>query len=213
MKRLLILVILTGITSAAVLAVRHNEPLKNERLFSFPLQIGKWSGRDIPMENWVFESLETRYAIMRDYRSSAGDAVNLAITWYDDKEVAFHAPESCLGGVGNEVKEKTAQKIGMPNSQEESIGRLLVEKGGQKSLVLYYFINDGYITPDQTKLRAMIMLRRLQFKRTSAGFIRLMTPVVSSEEHAAAVLGEFLEETLGLVTDYTSTQSAKERVS
>jgi EpsI family protein len=208
MKRIVILIILTALASAAVYAVAYSEPLKNERLFSFPLRIGNWSGRDIHMQKWVFESLETRYAIMRDYRSSGGKQVNLAITWYDDKEIAFHAPESCLGGVGNEVKGKTVKEIKMPDSKEREIGKLLIEKNGERSLVYYYFINDGYITPDQTKLRAKILLKRLRFKRTSAGFVRMMAPIISSEEGARAVLDKFLKETLPVVIDYTSTRSA-----
>jgi len=205
MKRLLILVILTGMTAATVVAARYSEPLKNERFFSFPLQIGKWSGQDIRMQDWVFESLETRYAIMRNYRCSEGDSVNLAITWYDDKEVAFHAPEACLGGIGNEVKEKTVETITMRDSQTREIGKLFVEKNGRESLVFYYFISDGYITPDQIKLRVTIMLKRLRLKRTSAGIVRLMVPIVSGEQPAQRLLVEFLREIAPLVAQYTST--------
>jgi hypothetical protein len=107
MKKYLIVITLTLLTSIAIFKVRNIEPLINKKLFSFPMKIGQWTGKKITMEGWVFKSLETPYGILRDYHSPDGETVNLAITWYDDREVAFHAPEACLGGVGDKVKEKT----------------------------------------------------------------------------------------------------------
>ena len=132
---------------------------------------------------WVFESLETPYAILRDYRSLDEEMVNLAIVWYDDKEVAFHAPEACLGGVGNKVKEKSVYHVKINGYQDYPIGKLLVEWNKVRLLVLYYFVNDSYITPNQAKLRTRILLKKLQFKRTSAAFVRLMMPIIKNQEY------------------------------
>lgn len=212
MKKFFIVIVLTLLASIAVLSVHNAESLKNEKLFSFPLKIEQWSGNEIGMEDWVFESLETPYAILRDYRSPDWETVNLAITWYDDKEVAIHAPEACLGGVGNKVKEKNVEQIKINNSQDYQIGRLLVERNNQRLLVLYYFNNDGYITPSQTKLRTKILLKRLRFKRTSAAFVRLMMPINKSQEHTRAVLEEFLRATFPAVMEYTDTKSILQKL-
>jgi EpsI family protein len=212
-KKYLIVVLLTLLASIAVFKVHNAERLKNEKIFSFPLKIGEWSGKDIPMEEWVFESLATPYAILRNYRSLDGEIVNLAITWYDDKEVAFHAPEDCLGGVGNKVKEKSVYHVKVNGYQDYTIGKLLVEKSNVRSLVLYYFINDSYITPSQTKLRARILLKRLQFKRTSAAFVRLMMPIIKNQEYTREVLEKYLRAIFSFVIEYTDTTKIKLQLS
>jgi len=169
------------------------------------MEIDQWTGRKITMESWVFKSLDTSYAILRDYRSPDGDIVNLAITWYDDREVAFHAPEACLGGVGDKVKEKTVYPILFEKDQNHQIGKLLVERNGQRSLVLYYFVNDGYVTPSQTELRIRVLLKRLRFKRTSAAFVRLMMPITKSREITRGILETYLKQTLPIIKEYTAT--------
>ena len=204
-KKYLIVITLTIITSIAIFKVHNIEPLINKKLFSFPMEIDQWTGRKITMESWVFKSLDTSYAILRDYRSPDGDIVNLAITWYDDREVAFHAPEACLGGVGDKVKEKTVYPILFEKDQNHQIGKLLVERNGQRSLVLYYFVNDGYVTPSQTELRIRVLLKRLRFKRTSAAFVRLMMPITKSREITRGILETYLKQTLPIIKEYTAT--------
>ena len=206
LKKYLVVIALTLITSIVISKVHSIEALKNEKLFTFPLKIGQWSAKEIPMENWVFESLETPYAILRDYYSPNGDKVNLAIVWYDDKEVAFHAPEACLGGVGNKVKEKTDYQLRIDNSKNYRIGELHVERNNQKFLVLYYFISDGYVTQKQVELRTRILLRRLTMNRTSAALIRLMMPVGKDHRHARVTLQAFLKGTSALINEYTKTE-------
>ncbi len=210
-RRFAIVIALTLMASLAVSAVRRSSSLQNERLFAFPMKIGEWSGKEIPMESWVFASLETRFAIMRDYRSGNGRVANLAITWYDDKEVAFHSPEACLGGVGNDVVEKDTISLSVPNHRRQEVGRLLVKKNLQKFLVFYYFISDGQVTSSQTKLRTRILLRRLRFKRGSGALVRLMAPITTNEDAALTLLEKFMRATFPVVIQYTGTESATKR--
>ena len=55
-RRIVIVAILTLVVAAVVYHFENIEPVKNENLFKFPLQIGEWKGKDIQMESWVFES-------------------------------------------------------------------------------------------------------------------------------------------------------------
>jgi len=103
------------------------------------------------------------------------------------------------------VKEKTTYHVIFNKDQNHQIGRLLVERNSRRSLVLYYFITDGYITPSQTELRMKILLKRLSFKRTSAAFVRLMMPITKSQEHTREVLEKYLRLTLPIVTEHTDT--------
>jgi EpsI family protein len=205
MKRLIIIIVLTLVTSFAAFTVREAEPLKNERLFQFPMKIGGWSGEEIKMQDWVFASLQTKYAILRDYRSKEGHVVNLAITWYDDKEVAFHPPEECLGGVGNKVRELTTERIAIDDSKEYRLGRILAERSGTRFLVYYFFSSDGYVTPDIADLRKRVLLRRIGFNRTSAGFVRFMIPIRDNEARTKALLLDFMKAVFPATLEFTHT--------
>jgi EpsI family protein len=206
MRKYLVIIILTTLTSIFIYLIQNTASIQNEKLFDFPFSIGEWSGRDIPMEAWVYEALGTPFAILRDYNSPGGETINLAIVWYDDKEIAFHAPEACLGGVGNKVMEKSHYSIKLHARQDIQIGRLLVNRGHHKFLVLYYFVNDGFETPSQIRLRAEIISKKLRLKRTSAAFVRIMKPVNESIKESEMKLEEFLKITLPKIKKYTDTQ-------
>lgn len=211
MKKILIIVFLTVIASAIVQHVQNIERLENKALFEMPMKIDNWLGRKVLMGDWVFESLQTPYAIMRDYRSPEGKKLNLAVVWYDDKEVAFHAPEACLGGVGNTVKSKRKYKIQILGHGEYTIGELIVDQNSRSQLVLYYFINDGYITPSQVKLRAAILKKRFQFKRTSAALVRIMADIEADPAETRHFLETFLQASFPAINDYTHTKNIIEQ--
>ena len=196
---------LTLMATGGVFSVRSAASLRNDKLFAFPLHLGKWSGKDIPMEDWVFESLETPYAILRDYSSPEGEKVNLTIVWYDDKEIAFHDPEACLRGVGRTLKQNAKQRFNFGGSQQYQINSFITETEGQRSAVFYFFISDGYITANQVELRIRICLERLRLQRTSAALVRMMTPVIKGPEHASEVLLGFLGDALDTIMRYTAT--------
>jgi len=201
-KKVLITILLTVITAVSVQYVRSVEPLTNERLYEFPLTIGEWRGRDIPMEDWVYQSLNTDYAILRDYHMPQGNTVNLAVVWYEDKEVAFHAVESCLGGVGNKVKDKSIYSVTLPRGTLE-VERLLVNRDNQEYLVFYFYVSSGYSSPSQTQVRKHILLQRLMMKRASAALVRMMMPINVDAQSSLAVLENFVEEVYPVLIDYT----------
>lgn len=205
-KRYLILAMITFITALIIFRLENIIPIKNEKLFRFPMQIGEWTGTDSPMEDWVFESLETKFAILRNYRSVRNDKINLAIVWYDDKEIAFHSAAACLGGIGNRVKEDTIYSMETNDRGLIKIGRLITDQYESQTIVLYYYISDGFITADQKEVRMHVLKTRLQFKRTSAAFVRIMSPLKGSKKRTIQKMELFLKDTLPTIIDYTKTK-------
>jgi len=206
-RRVFIVTILSLAVAAVVYHYENIEPIKNENLFKFPLQIGKWKGKDIQMEGWVFESLETPYAILRDYQTTEGDKINFSVVWYDDKEIAFHSASACLGGIGDRVKEDEIYNINLANNKTYKIRRIRTVKHNLERIVLYYYISDGYITGSQMELRKHAVKRRLKLKRTSAAFVRIMKTIKSDKEDDNKVIEEFFKETLPKVIEFTKTKN------
>ncbi len=204
-----VVIVLTLVAAGLVWAFDRAEPLKNERFWEFPLVIGDWQGRDIPMSEYVYRGIETRYLLLRDYSSPRYDhAVNLSIVWFDDTNIAFHAPEACLGGVSNEVKEQGVERVRIV--QEHDLKKFITNINGTDYLVLYFFDVDGHITTSQSAIRMQVLLKRLLFHRASASFIRLMAPVQESEQKTMVLLVDFLGDIYPLVPEYMYTKSAEQ---
>lgn len=202
-----VVIVLTLAAAVLVRAVDRAEPLMNARFSDFPLVIGDWQGRDIPMSEYVYRSIETPYLLLRNYSSPRNDhAVNLSIVWFDDTNIAFHAPEACLGGVSNEVKEQGEERVRI--GREHDLKKFITNLNGTDYLVLYFFDVDGYITTSQSAIRTRVLLKRLLFRRASASFIRLMAPVQEGEQKTMASLVDFLGDMYPLVPEYMYTESA-----
>ena len=207
---LVVAIALTAIAAVFVFIANTARPFPNNRFFDFPLTIGEWEGRDIRMGDYVYQLIETRYLFLRDYHSPRYTApVNLSIVWFDDTDIAFHAPEACLGGVGHKVREKTTANVTI-NGNDHTLGKLTVGNAdGSNTIVLYYFDVDGYWTTSQAKIRLHILGKRLLFKRASASFIRLMAPVATSEEDAIAMIRDFLETAVPAMPHYLHTEHVR----
>ena len=199
-----VVIALTLVAAVLVAAANRVEPLENKKFFQFPLTIGDWRGREIPMSDYVYRGIETPYLFLRDYTSPRYPGpVNLSIVWFDDTNIAFHAPEACLGGVSDTVRSEGKVRIRL--DKEYEINRFITNLGGTDYLVIYFFDVDGYITTSQTALRLRVLQKRLLFKRASTSFIRIMAPVGTDEEKTLESLKSFLREIYPLIPDYTYT--------
>ena len=200
-------IVLTLLAAALVWALDRTEPLKNARFSEFPLVIGDWQGRDIPISEYVYMGIETPYLLLRDYSSPRYDhAVNLSIVWFEDTNIAFHAPETCLGGVSNEVKGRGVVRV--RPVKDHDLNKFIADINGTDYLVLYFFDADGHITTSQSAIRMRVLLKRLLLSRASASFIRVMAPVGQSEEKTMTSLVDFLGDLYPLVPGYMYTESA-----
>jgi len=200
----MVVVLLTVAAAGAVQTAARIEPIRNDRLYEFPLSIEGWKGTVIPMDQWVYESLETDFGILRDYRNTSGDTINIAVVWYDDREIAFHAVESCLGAAGDQVKVKETQTLSLSEEKRIEIGKLIVNRHGSQYLVLYFYGSGQYTSPSQGKVRRHVVIKRLGLQRASASLVRIMTEINGNMEEAQAALEDFMRKSYPLILDYTN---------
>jgi EpsI family protein len=205
--RFIIVIVITLLTGGVIAKISFEPPLENKKFFDFPMIIGDWKGEEVPMADYVFASLETKYFFLRNYRSEKySQPVNLSIVWFDDRNIAFHAPEACLGGVGINIVEQSSIKVKL-NGRDYEINKLIVNYNNVKQLVLYFFDVDGEITTSQSVIRLNILKRRLELKRASATFVRLMAPIENNEKKISEEMLDFLNAFYPLLPLYTSTDT------
>jgi EpsI family protein len=205
--RKVIIIVMTTLAALAVFKIDKLPDLKNQRLLAFPLKLEEWYGNIIGLEDWVYESLETPYVIMRDYRNKEGGRVNLAIVWYSDKEIAFHAPEACLGGVGNLVKKKTTRYISKEDSGRYAITELRTERNDQRLLVYYYYVSNDTIIDNELQARWQVIKKKIFLERTSVAMVRIIVAIDDQGEFekAKSSIQSFFWDSVATILDYTRT--------
>lgn len=143
---------------------------------------------DAPVPESVRQNLETNTILMRDYVSSYGQLVQLAIVFAEKTRRSLHFPEVCFTGQGWETHGRSSIPVGVL-----FVGQgLTLQKGDAREAVLYwfktgrnfsgnYFLNSYYWARDKLLLRA-----------PSTMLVRLSTRIGSEgEAYAYRVLNDF----------------------
>ena len=198
-NRCLILVLILSVSSVLINFLSYDKYTDAQAgiqaIEKIPHNIGRWKGHDFPVENLIFEILETRSIIHRDYTANKSN-VFLSLVYYPQTKVDFHAPEGCLAGQGVEIS-KTVKEIYINvegNRLKLLVNQLVRQKDGSEELIYYFYKAGDFIGPNYIKLRLALALNKLTTKEKSGSLIRVSTPIESNNaEYAQARLKEFIE--------------------
>src|SRR3990167_4372450 len=86
-----VLIVVAGLALMAYLPARTDIAL-NTKVADFPKEIGEWKGTDLPIEENVYQILETRNLFIRDYKNAKGDSVYLYIVYSEGNPKINHPP-------------------------------------------------------------------------------------------------------------------------
>ena len=198
--------IVIGILLFTAVAVRllsydtFNNPEKGlKAIANIPLSFGQWQGKDITMDELVYDILETRSIIHRTYSAPTGENVFLSIVYYTETKVDFHAPESCLAGQGTQIA-KEDKTISFNNAGQPiklDLNQLVRQEEKSNTLSYYFYKAGKFLGRDYIRLRLNLMLNKFASEEKSGSLIRVSTPISTSPdggEKAAATLRKFVEE-------------------
>lgn len=176
-----------------------------ETIASIPLELGRWQGKDVPLEKLVYEILETRSIINRIYRTENGQEVFLSIVYYPDTKVDFHAPEGCLGGQGIEL-EKSSTTITLINNSKTvkiNLNQLIWQQGSRENLVYYFYKAGKFVGQSYIKLRLSLAKNKFTNKTKSGSLIRVSTPIPTGDtQKASNILIDFTEQLYPVLIKY-----------
>ncbi len=162
-----------------------------------PLNFGSWHGKDIPLEERIYELLETKFIIHRIYHADNGNEVFLSIVYHPETKVNFHGPDQCLGAQGIAL-EKSLNRISFINGSktvEINLNRLIQKRYGKESLYFYFFKAGDFMGPNYIKLRLNLAINKFTNNRKSGSLIRISTPVSDDNtQKAGNVLTGFIKE-------------------
>jgi len=161
-----------------------------------PKRLGNWWGFDVQLAEEVYNILETRAIIHRKYVSEDGSQVFLSIVHYHDTKVDFHAPEACLGGLGQSTT-KTVKKLTVQlgnNKAYLEIAELMSRILDRQQLSYYFYKSGDFLGQNYIKLRLIIAKNRLLTGNSSGSLIRVSTNMTKSEEKARFLLNQFVSD-------------------
>ena len=162
---------------------------------NIPETIDEWTGSDIHLDPAVYNILETKSIIHRNYIFGQ-NGVFLSIVYYPDTKVDLHAPEACLGARGERI-EKSPRILKMNvNGRpiELEVNQLIANIGNSSDLVFYFYKAGSYIGKSYILLRLNIAKNKLVSFNKSGALIRVSTRIESkNQELAAERLKRFIE--------------------
>ncbi len=199
--RYLIAILLLAVTASIVYGLQYDSSQDEETgladLQNIPMQIGKWKGKKFPLEEMVYEILETKAIIHRAFTDDSGGDVFLSVVHYHDTKVDFHAPEACIGGNGLKTKKKNKMIKFFPGDQEEKIevAELITTRDTGQTLTYYFFKAGQFVGSNYIKMRLSIAANKLSRNDARGSLIRISTKLTpGKEDEAELLLVEFMKE-------------------
>lgn len=173
---------LTGIVSQSE-AVRPNLPFEE-----FPLELGRWKGVGTSLDTKIYNILGVEDYVMATYHTPQGKGVNLYVGFYQSQKEGdlIHSPKNCLPGAGWNIIDTTQEKIQFHgDKQPVTVIRLLLKKGADRQVVLYWFQSRGRIIASEYMQKIWLVWDSITKQRTDGSFVRLIAPVGTSDPGGA----------------------------
>jgi EpsI family protein len=159
-----------------------------EPLLGLPLAIGGWHGRSAPaLDNRVLAVLGADDYTSRIYTDDGGRQAGLYIGYHASQRQgdSIHSPMNCLPGAGwlpvrtdRVALFASADRAAAPNTP--TINNVLIRKGEDRQLVLYWYQSHGRIIASEYTAKALLFVDAMRTGRTDAALVRIVMPIGSS---------------------------------
>ena len=154
------------VSSAAyhVLAARLAAPVNTTSLppaalEKLPMQIGDWTGQNVPLDEAIARATDTEAHINRRYsRHNALEHISLYVAYgVRARDLMPHRPEVCYTGAGWTLVDRSSLELPLSDGMKLPCSTFQFSRGAlntQKVVVLDYYIVDGQYCRDVSLLRS-----------------------------------------------------------
>lgn len=183
------LLVLQG-AAGYILSVRKEYSPPSKVLATLPNQVESWQMvKEFPMEPEVQDVLKADDTLNRYYIApSAPQGVGLFIAFFRSQRagVAPHSPKNCLPGAGWVKEKNTIVQIPVPGQAiPVEANYYVVQKGENKSVVVYWYQSHGRTVADEFKAKFYVMSDAIRYNRTDTALVRVTIGVGPGGEEAA----------------------------
>ena len=182
-KRTVFVALILAAAAAYLSHASHAEAMPvRQSLATFPARIDGWEGHPAPdFDARVMSVLGVDEYVNRTYLR-AEQTAGLYIGYYESQRQgdSIHSPLNCLPGAGWQPIDShriTIDVPGAPGSQSIAVNRVLIEKGDDRQVVLYWYQSHGRIVASEYWSKLYLVTDAVRLNRTDAALVRVITPV------------------------------------
>ena len=183
--RFIAAIVLLGATAAFLHAHKRAEIVPQFQKFSssFPINVGPWEGRDVPVDDHVLEVLGPGEFLSRTYATGDRPWVDFFVAYFPSQKTgdAIHSPKNCLPGSGWAPIESGFREIDVPNLGRIKVNRYVIARGNQKNIVYYWYQSHGRAIASEYWAKVWLVVDSIKLHRTDAALVRVITPVAQGE--------------------------------
>ena len=165
-------------------------------LATFPMQLGTWTGvPQPPFTEEVEKVLGADDYLTRAYFAPDGTGVGLFVGYWQSQRQGdtMHSPLNCLPGAGWQpmsVGMLTLDRQGSPDAPSATVNRVVIQKGIDRQLVLYWYQSHGRIVASEYWGKFYLMADAMRLNRTDGSIVRIVSPVLGDDAGAEALAEE-----------------------
>ena len=193
-RTLTLVLILTAFAWATQMFNRPENIIAHRSFGQFPLTLGDWQGTRNTLDKRVHAILGVEDYILGNYRNARGETVNLYVGFYRSQREGdlIHSPRNCIPGAGWHIVNADRINISFtPHGPAVPLARLLIQKGDEKQMVLYWFQSRGRIIASEYMQKIWLVLDAIVKQRTDGSFVRLIASVTDNENTTLEILKAF----------------------
>ncbi|MEG3641247.1 exosortase C-terminal domain/associated protein EpsI [Magnetococcus sp. PR-3] len=149
-------------------------------LSQFPTQQQGWQTlQNTPLDAPTLAQLALDDYLLRTYHHGPRQVVTLYMAYYGRQQgsKATHSPRYCIPGGGWQILSQTARRLALPQGVGLPVNQLVIEKGGQKELVLYWFMQQGQPLASELKVKWHLLLNSGLGQRSDGALVRVSAPI------------------------------------
>lgn len=167
-------------------------PVSRQSLDSIPHVLDGWQGRPasaLPRD--VVALLGVDEHVYRTY-VRGGVPLNLYAGYYDSQRQGdtVHSPQNCLPGAGWHPVRAGERDIQV-GARSVRVNEYVIQKGLQQQVVLYWYQGRGRVVANEYTNKLLLMWDAARLRRSNGGLVRVIVPVTSSTDAAAAQAASF----------------------
>jgi EpsI family protein len=182
---------MVGTAIVGARAMRPELPTLREPFNHLPMVLGEWTGQEAPpLTPAVLDALGVDEYINRIYTAGPGNRpVSLYVGYYQSQRSGdtIHSPQNCLPGAGWLPVATARREIRVEGRDAPiSINRLLIRKGVDRQVVLYWYQSHGRVIASEYWSKAFLVYDAVRLNRSDAAMVRVIAPVLPGEADEAA---------------------------
>jgi exosortase D (VPLPA-CTERM-specific) len=183
-------VLMAAAIGSHFLIVRPEIHPKRATFATFPMTIGDWRGQRGHIAEIYLNELKLTDYIIANYTQNNRRFVNFYAAYYASQKTgdAIHSPHSCIPGGGWKIETIARYRLKgvMVDGVPLVVDRLVIEKGGNKELVYYWFQEQGRVLTSEYLAKWYLFWDALTRDRTDGALVRLITPISANGNTTAA---------------------------